>query len=322
LFVAVLLGTCAAVLAEAVRVLTRGNTHEVVPGRVYRSAQLSATQLREFIRSRGIRTVVNLRGCCSDFDWYTEECRATHELNVAQEDVTLSAQRLPAPSELRRLIEVLDRAEYPIVLHCRQGADRTGLAAGIYLLLHTDADLPTARRQCSPRYAHFAVLATAAMDRFFDMYDDWLKQRGTTHAPDLFRIWTATDYRPDPAPARIELLGDVPAIQVDEAVTLHVRVTNLSHRTWDFKPGTLTGIHARYVVFEENGAVRDLLRAGRFAAQVPPGESIDLDLPLPPLHRPGVHRVLIDMAEGNVNFSQLGSEFVEVEVNVRGHQGR
>src|SRR5262249_12149611 len=79
-----------------------GNFHTVVPGRVYRCAQPSAPELEAIIQERGIRTVLNLRGCCVPLDWYLDECRVTHGLNVAQEDMSLSATRMPSTSELRR----------------------------------------------------------------------------------------------------------------------------------------------------------------------------------------------------------------------------
>src|ERR1700733_13782573 len=95
----ILLGICLAVGTEAARVLFFGNIHEVIPGRVYRSAQLSPLELRDLVERRGIRTVINLRGYCYPFDWYVDECRTAHDLNISQEDITFSAIRLPAPSE-------------------------------------------------------------------------------------------------------------------------------------------------------------------------------------------------------------------------------
>src|SRR5262249_45918260 len=59
-----LAGLCLAVLAEAGRVLFGGNLHAVVPGRVYRSGQMSSDKLAQVVRAYDIRTVINLRGCC------------------------------------------------------------------------------------------------------------------------------------------------------------------------------------------------------------------------------------------------------------------
>src|SRR5207253_1196146 len=109
------------------------NAHAVIEGRVYRTSQLSGESLAEFLHEHHIRTVINLRGHCPDFDWYAEECAVTAAAGVSQEDITFSANRLPPPTELRRLLNVLDRTEYPIVFHCKQGADRTGLVSAMVL---------------------------------------------------------------------------------------------------------------------------------------------------------------------------------------------
>jgi protein tyrosine phosphatase (PTP) superfamily phosphohydrolase (DUF442 family) len=312
-----LLGLVIAFACEVIHVTAAGNAHTVVPGRVYRSAQLSPSDLHDLIEKRGVRTVVNLRGCCSLFDWYLDECRTTHDLNISQEDITFSANRLPSPSELRRLIEVLDKSEYPVLFHCRQGSDRTGLASALYMLLYTDADYETARKQCGIRYAHVPFLSTVSMDRFFDMYEEWLKTNSLAHAPEQFRRWALQEYRADPAPARIELIDPVPAIAPGEALTLHVRAHNLSNEAWHFHTGGLTGIHLRYLVFDSSNRLIGLYRTGRVEACVPPGGSIDLPAPLPPFARAGRCRVTIDLSDKQLSFCQLGSDLLELEIVVR-----
>ena len=281
---------------------------------MFRSAQLNGDALRTFIQENGVRTVVNLRGCCMYFDWYHDECRANQDLNVSQEDITLSANRLPAPSEMRRLIEVLDRTEYPILLHCRQGADRTGLASAIYMLLYTDAEYSVARRQCGARYAHVPVLSTVNMDRFFDMYEAWLKNRSLLHKPDHFRQWALHEYHADPAPALIELVGPLPIVTTGEPLTLRIRAHNLSGAVWEFKPGTGAAVHVRYFVYGPDPRLAGVQRAGLFDARVSPGESIEIDLPFPPLQVAGTYKVNVDMADKQLNFCQLGSEFLTFEI--------
>src|SRR5947209_10234346 len=77
-------------------VLVGPNFHTVVPGSVYRSAQPSGERLEALVRDYGIRTVVNLRGCCDPLPWYLEQCRASNRLNLSQEDISFSAGRLPS----------------------------------------------------------------------------------------------------------------------------------------------------------------------------------------------------------------------------------
>src|SRR5207244_460826 len=103
------IGASSACGVEIGRMSFAGNTHTVVPGRLYRAAQMTPDRLARHIERHGIKTVVNLRG--RPFaDWYGAECRATQALGVSQEDVVTSANRLPAPQELRRLIEVFDQS--------------------------------------------------------------------------------------------------------------------------------------------------------------------------------------------------------------------
>src|SRR6516225_9094460 len=72
---------------EIVRLCLTHNLHAVIPGRVYRSAQLAPTDLERVVRRYGIRTVVNLRGTSDPNAWYIEECRTTHQLQIQQADI-------------------------------------------------------------------------------------------------------------------------------------------------------------------------------------------------------------------------------------------
>src|SRR5947209_8358851 len=81
---------------------------------------------------------------------------------------------LPPPNEVRRMIEVLDRSEKPVLVHCQRGADRTGLVSTSAVLLYTTATLGEARRQLWPRYGHIRGGRTTIIDQFFDLYESWL----------------------------------------------------------------------------------------------------------------------------------------------------
>ncbi|HEY8503478.1 MAG TPA: tyrosine-protein phosphatase [Gemmataceae bacterium] len=303
---------------EALRVVAGRNFHAVIEGRVYRSAQPSPEALAELIRDRGVRTVVNLRGCCEGFDWYAGECRATHAGNVVQEDVTLSASRLPPPAELRRLVEVLDRAEQPVLLHCRRGADRTGLASGLALLLYTDASPSDAARHHGLRFGHVGLGRTGNVDRFFALYEGYLAANGLAHSPEVFRRWVLHEYRPGPCWADLEL-GEPPTVlRVGDAPALPLRATNRSHEVWHLRPGTGTGVHVRYLLCSAAGGLEYVGYAGLFRRDVAPGETVPLTVALPPLRAPGKYVLVIDMIDGEgCAFSQAGSEALIRELIVR-----
>ena len=304
-------GAVVVVVVAVLQVLAGNNLRAIQPRRSFRAGQMSRQRLESVIRNRGIRTVINLRGYCPDFEWYRDECRATHAANVAQEDITLSAIRLPTPSEIRRLIEVLDRTEYPILVHCRQGVDRTGLAAAVVKLLEPGVSAGEARRQLSLAYGYVPFNGTEHMRQFLALYFEWLQALDVRHSPELFRHWATREYCPGACRAQVEFL-DWPAAYAawapNEGHIVHVRVRNVSIRTWVLRPGTNHGIHARYTVTDGNGRVVIAEKAGLFDKFVAPGESVELELGVPPLAA-GKYALTLNLIDTDQNaFSQFGVE--------------
>jgi protein tyrosine phosphatase (PTP) superfamily phosphohydrolase (DUF442 family) len=310
-------GLVLAAIVEVGRVTVGRNLHEVVPGQVYRSAQLSPASMAEVVRRYGIRSIVNLRGCSDPEPWYEDEVRATQNLDIAQEDVGFSAGRLPPACEVRRLIEALDNTEYPILLHCRQGKDRTGIAAVVVMLLQTDAPLSVARRQLGLRYGHLPLGRPGNLDRFFDLYEQWLVENHVPHSAGTFRQWVDKVYRPADCSCALEIL-ELPAhIQRDRCGQVRVRARNTGMKAWHFLPGTNAGVHGCFMIWDADDQGVASERFGLYRAQVPPGGTIDLTFPIPPLRRPGKYRMMVDLRdEQQCWFYQVGSEPLEVELMV------
>jgi hypothetical protein len=283
----------------------------VIPGEVYRSAQLSARTLEQIIREKQIRTVVNLRGCCDPESWYLDEARVTLRNDVSQEDLGFSAARLPSNVTLRQLLEVLDRSEYPILFHCHKGADRTGMASAITLLLRTDTPLEEARRQLGFRYGHLPLGRTINIDRFFDLYQEWLIGRGLTHSPAVFRHWIKEDYCPGECSCRLELLEPRRQplhINCPLPSQVRVRCHNTSIKPWRLHPSNNSGIHLIFVLSNDKDHRVAEGKSGLFHALVPPGDFIDLSVVLPGLTKPGRYELRLDMeAEQHAFFLQTGS---------------
>lgn len=61
-----------------------GNVHEVVPGVLYRSAQLDERTLADLIARYRIRSVVNLKGARPSKDWYRRERAVTAAKGVVK----------------------------------------------------------------------------------------------------------------------------------------------------------------------------------------------------------------------------------------------
>jgi protein tyrosine phosphatase (PTP) superfamily phosphohydrolase (DUF442 family) len=313
------LGLLLASAVEFGRVMVFGNFHVVIPGQVYRSAQLTDEDLHTLIEKHGIRTVINLRGCCNPFPWYLKECRETHRRDVNQEDISFSAGRLPPVQEIRRLVEVLDRTEYPILIHCNRGADRTGLASAVVELLLTDASLNEGRRQLSPRFSHLALGRPANLDRFFDLYSEWLAAQGYLHSRENFRHWLLQEYCPGECRCDLEILSLPEGVARDEAFIVKVRCRNTSIKPWRLHKESNAGIHAYALVMDSRGQLAcPPGKAGLFDAVLEPGDAIDLQVAVPAIHRPGHYRLLVDMEDGDRwTFAELGQEPLEKELEVR-----
>ncbi len=310
-----------ALAADGLYVVAGSNFHTVIPGAVYRAAQPSGRSLEHLVHHFGIRTVVNLRGCCDPLPWYVEQCRTTNRLNLSQEDIAFSANRLPSTHAIRQLVDVLDHSEFPILLHCNKGADRSGLASAVALLLRTDSSLAAARSQLSVRYGHLCVGPTEYIDRFFDLYEEWLAQRGIEHTNAHFRRWATQEYCPAETRCALEVLP--PAAQplrVLPGLTFlfPVRSRNTSIRAWHLRPESNAGIHAAFNLLRDDGHIVTDGRAGLFEAVVEPGASVDLTLAVQAPLLPGHYVLRVDMVdEQHAYFLQTGGEPLEWDVEVR-----
>ena len=184
------------VLAGVPAWLLRGNFRAVLPGRVYRSAQLSVSALRERIAACHLRSVLNLRGANPGEDWYDEECREAAREGVRHYDVATDSDYPPTPDDLRELIGVLDRCERPVLIHCQSGIDRTGLAAAVCVLLSEDGSPEQARAQLGLFYGHQLAWRTRTIRQqaFLEQYEEWLAHNAYGHSPARFREWALRVY--------------------------------------------------------------------------------------------------------------------------------
>jgi Tyrosine phosphatase family len=92
---------------------------------VYRSSQPTAAQFRELTRRYGIRSVIKLN----------------HGYEPVPPGVFLIYRPLdpfyePSPAELRALLDEIDGAPKPLLIHCTHGEDRTGLIVALYRMRH------------------------------------------------------------------------------------------------------------------------------------------------------------------------------------------
>lgn len=165
------------------------NRHRLSP-EAWRAAQPLPHQIRDLPR-RGIKTIVNLRGPTSS-STYTNEVAACAAAGLKLVDFRIRSRAAPTRAELLAARDLFATLEYPILMHCKSGADRVGLMSALYLHTRRDVPIEKARRQLSLRYGHIRQADTGILDQVLDSYLDYAR-----HTPIAFYRWVETVYDPD-----------------------------------------------------------------------------------------------------------------------------
>lgn len=145
----------------------QGNFHAITPGEAYRSAQLDSDELRHYIRKYNIKSIINLRGKRRGRRWYREELRVSKQLNCRHYDLSIPADKSPSSAQVKKLLQLFATAPRPILLHCKAGADRAGLAGALWKAVVNGEPKAMAGKQLSLRFGHFPIGPTSALDEFF-----------------------------------------------------------------------------------------------------------------------------------------------------------
>jgi uncharacterized protein (TIGR01244 family) len=146
-----------------------GNLHPVSEGVLYRSAQLSKQQFEAAIREYKLKSILNLRGAHPGEPWYEDEVAAAQQAGIDHFDYPMSAKRRLTREQIDPILEIVRNAPKPLLIHCRSGADRSGLVAALFRAAIEHSSPEEADRQLSLRYGHFPYLTskTGAMDESF-----------------------------------------------------------------------------------------------------------------------------------------------------------
>ena len=163
------------------------NFEEFAPG-AFRSNQPDHKRFEDYA-AKGIKTVLNLRGALDEphYLFEVESCKA---LGLSLVSAKMAARRAPKRAELVALLDAFETIERPFLIHCKSGADRTGLAAAIYIMLYEGASIAEARRQLSFRYIHVRKSATGVLDHLLDLY-----AARVAEGPIAIDAWIKTEYR-------------------------------------------------------------------------------------------------------------------------------
>ena len=171
---------------HAVFRLVWSNLAAVEPGRLYRCNHPTPGRLIRLTREHGIKTLINLRGQAKNgSDALSRE--AARRLGLDFHDMALESRGAPQRDRIMRLHGIFQSMRGPALMHCKSGADRAGLAAGLFVMFE-GGTAAQALRQLSLRFGHIRQAKTGILDAFFMRYQRDAEGRKP------FLEWVQEDY--------------------------------------------------------------------------------------------------------------------------------
>ncbi|KUM24892.1 hypothetical protein AU467_28785 [Mesorhizobium loti] len=157
------------------------NFHAIVEGQAYRSAQPTAEDIAAYRRDYHIAAIINLRGAAPGQQWYDAELRAAKDLGIRHIDFAMSARTTLTRERSLALIALMKAAPKPLLIHCKAGSDRTGLAGALYMAAIAHAGEKRSEAQLSIRYGHIAIpiIGPYEMDQSFEIVEPALGFSGS-----------------------------------------------------------------------------------------------------------------------------------------------
>lgn len=176
------------------RELFYANVHRIC-AQAYRAAQPAPWQLKRYQKRYGIRSVVSIRGS----GWHephvrleTEACQA---LGLAFHSFHgFGSRELPSREALNQAKALFTQLDYPVLFHCKSGADRAGFMSVLFLHWHQGVPLQQALKQLRLfPFGHIRHANTGILDHFFDSFLAYQQQH-----PDCDLLtWINSVYDPD-----------------------------------------------------------------------------------------------------------------------------
>jgi len=166
-----------------------------IGGGMWRCNQPSPKQIKR-LKDMGIKTIVNLRGE-SPKGYYLLEKEACEENGITLVDFRMYSRDVHTVEKIQGARDLFESIEYPAVMHCKSGADRTGIMGVLYKHFHLGQPIDEALEQLRLGYLHVKQGKTGMLDFFFKDYLKYAEENDIS-----FIDWVETVYEPADVKAR------------------------------------------------------------------------------------------------------------------------
>ncbi|WP_371397022.1 tyrosine-protein phosphatase [Fretibacter rubidus] len=190
--------------ARAYRDLTWGDhgflrarfaNHHDIGGGMSRENQPSPKRIAQLAKD-GIKTIINLRGeSPKGFYWLEKQACRDHGITLI--NYRMFSRDTHTVEAIKGARDLFNAIEYPAMMHCKSGADRTGMMGVLYRHFKMGDPIEVAVEQLSLKYLHVRQGKTGMLDFFFNDYLNYAKDKDIS-----FIDWVETVYDPAEVKAR------------------------------------------------------------------------------------------------------------------------
>ena len=166
------------------------NSHHIGGG-MWRENQPSPERIA-VLADRGIKTIVNLRGP-SPKGFYLLEKEACERHGIQLVNYRMYSRDVHSKERILGTRDLFEDIQYPAMMHCKSGADRTGIMGVLYRHFRMGDTIEAALEQLSFSYLHVKHGKTGMLDWFFRQYLAYKAEHGDI----AFADWVAGPYDPD-----------------------------------------------------------------------------------------------------------------------------
>jgi protein tyrosine/serine phosphatase len=120
--------------------------------------------------------------------------KAAGEVGAKVDVVKLSATRHPSTEHMHDLVTAIETSPQPILLHCKEGADRAGVASVMAAMFVGGKSYDQAKDELTIIHFHIDTREDSIAGILSD-YEDCCARKGLPHGGwEQFRQWAMNDY--------------------------------------------------------------------------------------------------------------------------------
>ena len=149
--------------------VVRLNFHEIAKN-VFRSSQPTMWQLKRLKKKYNLVEIVNLKDenrNCAYFHFEEEKCQ---ELGLKLVNVQIGSREFPTYEDLLSYKKVIEEMQEPVLIHCKAGADRTGIFCTLYQYFKENRDIRDTDQLKLFPYGHVKYSNAGKVDYYFEQF--------------------------------------------------------------------------------------------------------------------------------------------------------